>query len=277
MSGPQEPQHAAIKLPEGSWWDGDVVARNGAEFRLGAGHDISYGHGPELSSRLIAADGPEVVQGIVVRHRREDLAPGQRVAPGVRPPGGMMRGSLGPSTPLRYPGTDQGHSAAGSARGRKHNASHRRQTGWEAVRPTGTWGPRRLRPPRQRRPAGLGAGAARPAAGPRRDRRRRWPAPEPRLLPRAHGRRGGAPARRDRAGGDLRSGRDRAGPSPARRRPWRWPTTSATASPPAATRPWPASWTTRRSSTSCCERACVRACGCARRGQPFREAISSGA
>lgn len=136
---PQESRHAAIKLPDGPWWDWDVVAWNGGEFRLGAGHDITYyhglelvfsdplfvicptafqdpvfrtptpdetlmitrrvgeeppvlvafeadAHGPEPSSCLIAAEGFDVVEGIVARHWREDLAPGQRFAPWVRPP-----------------------------------------------------------------------------------------------------------------------------------------------------------------------------------------------
>ncbi|MFF5897594.1 hypothetical protein ACFY8O_16880 [Streptomyces argenteolus] len=37
-----------IELPEGSWWDWDVVAWNPGQLRLGAGHDLSYAHGLEL-------------------------------------------------------------------------------------------------------------------------------------------------------------------------------------------------------------------------------------
>ncbi|MGW0935423.1 hypothetical protein [Streptomyces sp. NPDC002666] len=37
-----------IELPEGSWWDWDVVAWNPGRLRLGAGHDISYAHSLEL-------------------------------------------------------------------------------------------------------------------------------------------------------------------------------------------------------------------------------------
>ncbi|MGY5132991.1 hypothetical protein ACWGJW_11365 [Streptomyces nigrescens] len=40
--------HAAIQLPEGSWWDWDVVAWDGGELRLAAGHDLAYHHGLEL-------------------------------------------------------------------------------------------------------------------------------------------------------------------------------------------------------------------------------------
>lgn len=37
-----------IELPEGSWWDWDIVAWTPGQLRLGAGHDISYAHGLEL-------------------------------------------------------------------------------------------------------------------------------------------------------------------------------------------------------------------------------------
>ncbi|MCX4985859.1 hypothetical protein [Streptomyces sp. NBC_00572] len=37
-----------IELPEGSWWDWDIVACDPGRLRLGAGHDISYAHGLEL-------------------------------------------------------------------------------------------------------------------------------------------------------------------------------------------------------------------------------------
>ncbi|CAM5324664.1 hypothetical protein [Streptomyces aurantiogriseus] len=43
-----ERQHGGIQLPEGSWWDWDVIAWNAAEFRLAAGHDLAYHHGLEL-------------------------------------------------------------------------------------------------------------------------------------------------------------------------------------------------------------------------------------
>ncbi|MBT1188932.1 hypothetical protein HET69_34345 [Streptomyces sp. CJ_13] len=43
-----EGAHAAIKLPEGSWWDWDVVAWDGGQLRLAAGHDLAYHHGLEL-------------------------------------------------------------------------------------------------------------------------------------------------------------------------------------------------------------------------------------
>ncbi|MEV8322321.1 hypothetical protein [Kitasatospora sp. NPDC056731] len=37
-----------IRLPEGSWWDWDVVAWDTGLLRLGAGHDLSYHHNLEL-------------------------------------------------------------------------------------------------------------------------------------------------------------------------------------------------------------------------------------
>ncbi|MFD8261923.1 hypothetical protein ACFV19_24015 [Streptomyces griseoluteus] len=37
-----------IRLPEGSWWDWDVVTWGGGELRLAAGHDLTYHHGLEL-------------------------------------------------------------------------------------------------------------------------------------------------------------------------------------------------------------------------------------
>ncbi|MFG3055459.1 hypothetical protein ACGFZP_31565 [Kitasatospora sp. NPDC048239] len=37
-----------IQLPEGSWWDWDVVDWNAVQFRLGAGYDLSYHHGLKL-------------------------------------------------------------------------------------------------------------------------------------------------------------------------------------------------------------------------------------
>ncbi|MET7286970.1 hypothetical protein [Streptomyces sp. NPDC005573] len=40
--------HAEIQLPEGSWWDWDVVAWNAGQLRLAAGHDLTYHHGLEL-------------------------------------------------------------------------------------------------------------------------------------------------------------------------------------------------------------------------------------
>lgn len=37
-----------IRLPEGNWWDWDVVAWDTGRLRLGAGHDLAYHHGLEL-------------------------------------------------------------------------------------------------------------------------------------------------------------------------------------------------------------------------------------
>ncbi len=43
-----ERRHVGIQLPEGSWWDWDVIAWDTAELRLAAGHDLTYHHGLEL-------------------------------------------------------------------------------------------------------------------------------------------------------------------------------------------------------------------------------------
>ncbi|WP_188309159.1 hypothetical protein [Streptomyces sp. CBMA123] len=43
-----EQPHAAIELPEGSWWEWDVVAWGRGQFRLAADHDLTYHHGLEL-------------------------------------------------------------------------------------------------------------------------------------------------------------------------------------------------------------------------------------
>ncbi|MEU5054926.1 MULTISPECIES: hypothetical protein [unclassified Streptomyces] len=128
-----------VQLPQGSWWDWDVVAWDPGRLCLGAGHDISYAHGlelvftdpvfvvcpaafhdptfreptvdevglvarglgetppvlvafdadgggPTLVSGLVAAGRLDIVQGIVFRYWREDLAAGERLAPWVRPP-----------------------------------------------------------------------------------------------------------------------------------------------------------------------------------------------
>ncbi|MFC5185734.1 hypothetical protein [Actinomadura harenae] len=37
-----------IRLPQGSWWDWDVVAWGAGQLRLGAGYDLSYAHALEL-------------------------------------------------------------------------------------------------------------------------------------------------------------------------------------------------------------------------------------
>ncbi|MFJ5548803.1 hypothetical protein [Streptomyces sp. NPDC093225] len=43
-----EGAHAAIRLPEGSWWDWDVVVWNAGGLTLAAGYDLAYHHGLEL-------------------------------------------------------------------------------------------------------------------------------------------------------------------------------------------------------------------------------------
>ncbi|GHH76105.1 hypothetical protein GCM10018781_46520 [Kitasatospora indigofera] len=137
MSGARP--YGGVRLPEGSWWDWEVIGWDAGQFRLAAGHDLAYHHGLELVfdrpafvscpaefqdpvfraptreewtgvtrrlggvppvlvafeadaggrepvSCLVAAEGFEVVHGTVLRYWREDLAPGQRFAPWVRPP-----------------------------------------------------------------------------------------------------------------------------------------------------------------------------------------------
>ncbi|MFI2764333.1 hypothetical protein ACH5A3_36715 [Streptomyces echinatus] len=37
-----------IELPDGPWWDWDIVAWDPGRLRLGSGHDISYAHCLEL-------------------------------------------------------------------------------------------------------------------------------------------------------------------------------------------------------------------------------------
>ncbi|MFD7557823.1 hypothetical protein ACFV9E_25185 [Streptomyces sp. NPDC059835] len=43
-----EGAHAAIRLPEGNWWDWDVIAWDGGQLRLAAGYDLAYHHDLEL-------------------------------------------------------------------------------------------------------------------------------------------------------------------------------------------------------------------------------------
>ncbi|WP_149038568.1 hypothetical protein [Kitasatospora sp. MBT63] len=43
-----EQVHGVIELPEGSWWDWDVVAWDRGQFRLAADHDLTYHHALEL-------------------------------------------------------------------------------------------------------------------------------------------------------------------------------------------------------------------------------------
>ncbi|MFD7909651.1 hypothetical protein ACFV30_02840 [Streptomyces sp. NPDC059752] len=43
-----EGPRAGIRLPEGSWWDWDVIAWTAGQLRLAAGHDLTYHHGLEL-------------------------------------------------------------------------------------------------------------------------------------------------------------------------------------------------------------------------------------
>ncbi|WP_431772746.1 hypothetical protein [Streptomyces cucumeris] len=42
------PPYPALRLPEGSWWDWDVLGWDPGAFRLAAGYDLTYHHGLEL-------------------------------------------------------------------------------------------------------------------------------------------------------------------------------------------------------------------------------------
>ena len=54
MPGPARPIGAdetmirVIELPEGSWWDWDVLEFDGSRLRLAAGYDLTYHHGLEV-------------------------------------------------------------------------------------------------------------------------------------------------------------------------------------------------------------------------------------
>ncbi|GHI02206.1 hypothetical protein AQI88_27095 [Streptomyces cellostaticus] len=39
---------AGRELPEGSWWDWEVIVWDGGQLRLAAGYDLTYHHGLEL-------------------------------------------------------------------------------------------------------------------------------------------------------------------------------------------------------------------------------------
>ncbi|KUN98135.1 hypothetical protein [Streptomyces resistomycificus] len=43
-----ERRYPPVRLPEGAWWDWDVITWNAGEFRLAAGQDLTYHHGLEL-------------------------------------------------------------------------------------------------------------------------------------------------------------------------------------------------------------------------------------
>ncbi|MFF1870664.1 hypothetical protein [Kitasatospora herbaricolor] len=46
MSGAR--RFSGVQLPEGSWWDWEVIGWDAGQFRLAAGHDLTYHHGLEL-------------------------------------------------------------------------------------------------------------------------------------------------------------------------------------------------------------------------------------
>ncbi|MDA0564280.1 hypothetical protein LG943_08065 [Streptomonospora sp. S1-112] len=41
-------EYPAVRLPEGSWWDWEVLDWDPVRLRLAAGHDLTYHHGLEL-------------------------------------------------------------------------------------------------------------------------------------------------------------------------------------------------------------------------------------
>ncbi|MFF4575322.1 hypothetical protein [Streptomyces sp. NPDC001410] len=124
---------AGHRLPDGSWWDWEVIVWDGGQLRLAAGYDLTYHHGlelvfvdavfvccphsfqdpvfraptaeetarlvralgeappvvvafeadaggPEPASCLIAAEGLDILSGLVPRHSRT----GARAATGAR-------------------------------------------------------------------------------------------------------------------------------------------------------------------------------------------------
>ncbi|GGV24791.1 hypothetical protein GCM10010495_45550 [Kitasatospora herbaricolor] len=46
MSGARP--YGGVRLPEGSWWDWEVIGWDAGQFRLASGHDLAYHHGLEL-------------------------------------------------------------------------------------------------------------------------------------------------------------------------------------------------------------------------------------
>lgn len=95
-----EHQHTEIQLPEGSWWDWEVIAWDAVRLRLAAGYDLTYHHGLELvfggpafvSCPAMFHDpvfrAPTAEESMrVARQLGEAPSPGQRLVPEVRPPG----------------------------------------------------------------------------------------------------------------------------------------------------------------------------------------------
>lgn len=71
------PGHAAVELPEGSWWDWDVIAWQPGEFRLAAGHDLTYHHGLEpvfTDPLLVTCPAGDTPRGCGARGDRDDPA-----------------------------------------------------------------------------------------------------------------------------------------------------------------------------------------------------------
>jgi len=53
----REGQHVGIPLPEGSWWDWDVITWDAGQFRLAAGHDLTLKFHPVRGQRVVTLRG----------------------------------------------------------------------------------------------------------------------------------------------------------------------------------------------------------------------------
>ncbi|MFE9724063.1 hypothetical protein ACFYQ5_10830 [Streptomyces sp. NPDC005794] len=63
-------RHVGTELPEGSWWDWEVITWDAGQFRLAAGYALSYHHGLEL-----VFGGPVLVSCPVMFHDPRFRAP----------------------------------------------------------------------------------------------------------------------------------------------------------------------------------------------------------
>ncbi|MGW3173032.1 hypothetical protein [Streptomyces sp. NPDC001153] len=79
---------AGRPLPEGSWWDWEVIVRDGGQLRLAAGYDLTYHHGLEI---VFTAPGfvacPSAFQDPVFREPTADET-------------ARLRGALGETLPV---------------------------------------------------------------------------------------------------------------------------------------------------------------------------------
>ncbi|WBO63340.1 hypothetical protein [Streptomyces camelliae] len=78
---------AGRHLPEGSWWDWEVIVWDGGHLRLAAGHDLTYHHGLEV---VFTAPGfvacPSAFQDPVFREPTAEETARLRRALGETPP-----------------------------------------------------------------------------------------------------------------------------------------------------------------------------------------------